>query len=127
MIFIFRVINHIWTKQKVLYDHLSDISSISIQDNLNMFSSGSSDTFANLYTLPYPKIVRSIRSPDDHQILHVFLSRSPLPALVMYTANKTFFSFSINGSLIKTEEFNCPNLMSPVVFTDYTFKDYLVR
>jgi WD40 repeat protein len=118
----------------IIYSHSDEITSISIDDNLNMFATASIDGYINLYILPSLQLVRvihisSLKQKIDNNNINinknqfeeeifqeykeekclyadnVFLSSSPLACIAIFISNKRVFrSYSINGELIKEVE-----------------------
>jgi WD40 repeat protein len=118
----------------IIYSHSDEITSISIDDNLNMFATSSIDGYINLYILPSLQLVRVIhisslkqkidnnnnninKNQFEEEIFqeykeekclyadNVFLSSSPLACIAIFISNKRVFrSYSINGELIKEFE-----------------------
>ena len=132
---------------KVLYTHSSTITSISINENLNMFASASIDGYINIYTLPSFSIVRSIaiskkakcgindydfKEQKENEFLYadnIFLSSTPLPCFAIYILSKRIFkSYSINGEFISKveEEIDTGNLKNPIIFQNLNFHDFLI-
>jgi WD40 repeat protein len=132
---------------KVLFTHNNTITSISINENLNMFASSSIDGYINIYILPSFSIVRSIaiskkvkcdindydyKEQKGNEFLYadnIFLSSTPLPCLTIYILNKRIFkSYSINGEFISQveEENDAGNLKNPLMFQNLNFHDFLI-
>jgi hypothetical protein len=112
-----------------------EIVSLSLNDALNMVAASSRDGYVNLLTLPNLKVVRSIYISTsfkyETEILYaenVFLSSSPLPCVTVYIANKFLLkTYTINGNLMENVEIKEHNkLISPYVFSDLDFQDYLI-
>ena len=129
---------------KIIESHNNNrINSISINDNLNLFADCSYDGYINLYTFPKLGLIKSIFINDKNltknEIDYVFLSSQPLSVIVVYSNKKCLFkAYSINGhdldydsndkSLLEEIEipsYNTDNMISPIIFTDYKFNDYL--
>ena len=70
-LFIFQVNNQIWNKIKVIYDHSNEVTSINLNENLNVLASSSTDGYINLYTLPNSRLYRSIRIEERTSIDNV--------------------------------------------------------
>jgi hypothetical protein len=111
-------------------DHLSEISHIDCNIELNLWASASIDGYINLYTFPLSKLIRSIKIPTT-KCDYIFLSASPLPSIVVITEEKIkekiiseIFVYSINGKfLLRQKE---PDLLScPRIITDLNNNDYL--
>ena len=132
---------------KVLYDHSDSITSIAIDENLNMFASSSKDGYINIYILPSFKLVRSllisnisdynsdfenIEKTKKGEFLFankIFLSSTPLPCYTIYIKEKHLFkTFSINGEFIYEEEDdeNTGNIKCAIIFKNLKFNDFLI-
>ena len=146
-IIIFNVNGPILEKNKILYCHNGQITSISINENLNMFTSSSIDGYINLYILPSFRTIRSIQiskkdkidiNDSNYEELkkneylyadNIFLSSSPLPCFVIYILiQKIFRIYSINGELIGKveEEKDSGNIKCPLIFQNLNFNDFLI-
>ena len=146
-IIIFNVNGPILEKNKILYSHSGQITSLAINENLNMFASSSIDGYINLYILPSFSIIRSIQISQKDNIDindssyeeskkneylyadNIFLSSSPLPCFVIYILiQKIFRIYSINGELIGKveEEKESGNIKCPLIFQNLNFNDFLI-
>ena len=146
-IIIFNVNGPNLEKKKVLIHHTGSITSISINENLNMFASSSIDGYIHLYTLPSFTMVRSIQiakkekyglkdydyeESKKNEFIYannIFLSSSPLPCFTIYILSKRIFkTYSINGEFIGQvqEENETGNIKCPLIFQNLQFKDYLI-
>ena len=146
-IIIFNVNGPILEKSKILYNHSGSITSISLNENLNMFASSSIDGYIHLYTLPSFTMVRSIQisqkvkydikdydyeESKKNEYLYadnIFLSSSPLPCFTIYILSKKIFkTYSINGEFIlQVEEDNdTGKIKCPLIFQNLQFHDYLI-
>ena len=123
----------------------SEITSISINEKLNMFAVSSKDGFINLHILPSYNLVRTIclnynKKDDDNKnenennnkLLYannIFLSSSPLGCITIYINSKRLFkSFTLNGEFI-CECKECDEsskIKSPIIYTNNSFQDILV-
>ena len=131
----------------VLYDHSDIITSISINENLNMFATTSKDGYINLYILPSFSMVRSIflskgvdfklnfenfeQNKKDEYIYanDIFLSSTPLPCFTIYILEKHIFkTYSINGEFIYQEEESesTGSIKCPIIFKNILFNDFLI-
>ena len=129
-----------WTLYKTIHDHQSEITSISINENLNIFISCSRDGYCNLYTLPNCHLVNSFKitdrsfqkDPSDNNSIYypniTIISNSPLPCIIFYIENRQSLSvFSINGHFIKEEKLDFKISANGIKkYTDMQFKDYLL-
>ena len=126
----------------------SSISSISINTDLNLFADCAYDGYVNIYALcPHSNfsMINSIyidTSIYNFTLDYIFLSAQPLACVVLYSNDKCQFkSFSINGRNLDSSETdtsltsnkfneyyldNEESMISPVIFTDYMFNDYLI-
>ncbi len=111
----------------IITDHLSAISSIHCNSELNLWVSASVDGYINLYTLPLSKLLRCLKV-DTSYCDYVFLSASPLPSIVVIgEENKMseIFVYSINGEIYsrqKEEEI----IKNPIILKDLNSSEYLV-
>ena len=156
-IFVF-VINIKNKKEWILYkiiQNQKEITSIDLNENLNIFITCDKDGYNNLYTLPVCKLFNSYkfnenlfennnlnnnnnyqRSPSNLNINysinylyanHVIILHSPLPSLIFYIkSRKSLCVFSINFHFIK--EINLGYEIVPngiKKYSDYFSKDYL--
>ena len=116
-----------------------EITSISINDNLNMFSVSSKDGFINLHILPSFDLVRTInlnkkdngKNIGNNMIFanSIFLSNFPLPCIVSYINSKrSFISYTINGKFIsEVKEINNSYIIkSPILYKSNNFQDILI-
>ena len=125
----------------------SEITSISINEKLNMFAVSSKDGFINLYILPTYNLVRTIclnynkkndinkvknENENNNNLLYannIFLSSSPLGCIAVYINSRRLFkSFTLNGEFI-CECKECDEsskIKSPIIYTNNSFQDILV-
>jgi hypothetical protein len=111
---------------KIITDHMSAISHINCNSELNLWTSGSIDGYINIYTLPLSKLVRSIKLPASN-LDFVFLSASPMPSIISIAKdnNKSEISlYSINGKLLNKETEQAV-LSNPMIITDLNSINYL--
>ena len=125
-----------------IYLHNDEITSININDNLNMFSTSSLDGYINIHILPSYDLVRSIKislanknilygNSDDelYYANNVFLSSSPLPCVTAFISSKRIFrTYTINGEFVQdTQETDNSNYIKcPIIFNDLNFQEYLI-
>ena len=121
-----------------LFDN--EITSISINDNLNMLSVSSKDGFINLHILPSFDLVRTInlnkknnnKNIENNDMIfsnNIFLSNFPLPCIVSYISSKrSFISYTINGKFIsEVKEINNSYIIkSPIMYKSNNFQDILI-
>lgn len=120
--------NYNWSKEKELVDHNTEISYIFISNSLNILATSCVDGYVNLYTFDNFHFLRSIKLPNNVSANYVFLSNNPLPSISVFSlTNHTFYNYTINGKRINEAHEEKNNLLSPQVFTDISFNDYLVR
>ena len=122
--------------KKNFYPFDEEITSISINETLNMFAISSKDGFINLYILPSYKLVRTIylnkNQKEEKQILYadnIFLSSSPLACIVLYISSKKVFkSYTINGEYICeiNENDESSKIKAPIIYTNNNFQDILI-
>lgn len=111
---------------KILKDHKSKVSWINFSHKLNIFATIAEDKSCNLYTFPEIKcfnIIKNIKFSFDY----VFISSSPLPCICLYSKSElSFYTYTINGTLITVEKDGVKNLLSPLITSDNSFNDFLV-
>ena len=136
----FIVNNYILEIKCNLNSHSDEITSISINNNLNMVATASMDGYIMLYVLPSFALVRSILisqkmsetdiSEDEFLYANnIFLSSSPLPCLVAFISSKKLFKiFTINGGYIGEieESEDTTKINDPIVFKNLDFQDFLI-
>jgi len=115
-----------WKSYELITDHLSAISYIHCNSELNLWVSASIDGYINLYTLPLSKLLRCLKVPTSN-CEYVFLSSSPLPSIIAIAEeNKTseIFVYSINGNLlIRQKE---PSIVTcPIIMKDLNSNEFL--
>ena len=140
-LYIYKLNDYNFEFKKGLYLFDDEITSISINENLNMFGVSSKDGFINLHILPSCDLVRTIylnkKSNNKYNTLdsnilfanNIFLSNSPLPSITVYISSiKTFISYTINGQFISEikEIGNSYKLKSPIIYTNNNFQDILI-
>jgi WD40 repeat protein len=126
---------NIQLKQK-LFLYNDEITSISINDNLNMFASASKDGYIMLHLLPTCELVRAIKvklinKKNVGNIFadNIFLSSSPLPVIVIYCSKRRIFKiYSINGLNIneKEEENYSKEITSFCIYNNLDFQEFLI-
>ena len=129
-IFAYEVNGKILTFKCTIDSHTEEITSIFINDTLNMFASTSLDGYIMIYILPSMKLVRAIhisslkqrikiQNPNDKKNKldneffeeykeqdclyadNIFLSSSPLPSIAIFISKRRIFrTYTINGELI---------------------------
>ena len=119
----------------LITDHLSAISCINCNSELNLWVSASVDGYINLYTLPLSKLLRSLKV-DTSYCNYVFLSSCPLPSIVAIGEEKNIteiFVYSINGKLYSRQKeegiINCPIIlknMNSEEFLAYIINDSII-
>ena len=134
-------------KNLILYNHFGPITSISINDNLNMVATSSMDGFVHIYLLPSFIMSRSLqistkakcdinnfdyKESKDNECLYadnIFLSSCPLACITIYILKKRLFkTYTINGEFVgKVEEDNdMGKIKCPLVFQNLNFHDFLI-
>jgi WD40 repeat protein len=124
-----------YNKSYYIFD--DEITSISINEKLNMFAVSSRDGFINLYIDPSFKLVRTIslnkNKKEKNELLlyadHIFLSNYPLACLTIYNNSKRLFkSYTINGEFICkiNESDESSKIKCPIIYTNNSFQDILL-
>ena len=112
---------------KIINDHKAKINYIYFSGKLNIFATVSEDKNCNLYTYPNfinYNVIKNSRFSYDY----VFISSNPIPSVCLYSKSElTFVSYTINGTLIQSERDGVKNLYSPVLSSDNSQNDFLVK
>ena len=123
---------------KLLTCHIDTIIYINVNDKLNLFGSLSLDNYLNIYTIPKFQMTLSLYLKENINFDYLLLSSNPLPCILIYSTKILQFTiYSINGEFIKDIEnennkieynniSNNKKFISPVIYTDYNFMDYLI-
>ena len=117
-------------EEKFFYNgHLTEISAININNELNLWISASIDGIINLYTFPAFKLVRSKKIKSENKIEFAFLSASTLPSIIVIASDnknlKEIYSYSINGKLLEhIKDLN--SIMNSIIIKDFYFNEYLM-
>ena len=126
---------------KIISSHSGySINSISINTDLNVFADCSYDNYIHIYTLPKcDKIISIYNKNSLFNLDYIFLSAQPLPSVILYSNRDTEFKvFNIHGHDLKVEQndkkllndqpknINEINMISPIIFTNWQFSDYLI-
>ena len=138
-----------WTLQKIIQDNHTEITSIELNENLNIFATSDKEGYINLYTIPTGKLFNSYklkenifprinynRSDSNFNIQtisnslyadHIIIFESPLPSLIFYIKSRSSLCvFSINFHFIKEVNLGyeiVPNGIKK--YSDYFSKNYL--
>ena len=129
-----------WYLYRVIYDHFSPITSLCINEKLNIFTSCSKSGYCMIYAIPKFKLVNSFKLKNitnmnwynNNDIISLYanislLSSSPLPCIIFYFKSRNSLAvLSINGHFIKQRNDLdiSPNGMK--IFTDHQFIDYII-
>ena len=126
---------------KIISSHSGySINSISINTDLNVFADCAYDNYIHIYTLPKcDKIISIYNENSLFNLDYIFLSAQPLPSVILYSNRETEFKvYSIHGHDLKVEQndksllndtqnnINEINMISPIIFTNWQFSDYLI-
>ena len=124
--------NNEWELYKKIFNLMSAISDININNELNMLAISTVDGFISLYTLPLCKLVRTIKVPineeNNGKINNVFLSESSLPSIIIVLENENnseIISYSINGTFLTSIKED-KDIICPLKIKDINSYEYLV-
>ena len=125
-----------WSLSKILSYHKSEIASLAISENLNMFISCSKDGNCMLYSLPRIKLFNSwnitLQAEDqkakDIICTIILIFHTPLPCFIFYIKNiNSFYIYSINGKFLKKHKLEYEIVNNAIAkYIDYQLKDYLL-
>ena len=143
-----------WTLHKTIQDNQREITSIDLNENLNVFVTCDKEGYINLYTLPNCKLINSYKlnekifqnnnpncnnetrtgsnitinnSLNSLYADQVIIFNSPLASLIFYIkSRKSLCVFSINFHFIKEISLRYEIVPNGIKkYTDYFSKDYL--
>ena len=125
-------------KQKI-FSHSDEVTSISINDTLNMFATASKDGYIMIHILPLFELVRAIKVKETIKkerinlnniyANNIFLSNSPIPCVTIFISQlKIFKSYSINGLEIneQKEDDYTKNINCFCIYNNIDFQDFLI-
>ena len=126
-----------WILSKILSYHKTEITSISLSENLNMFISCSKDGNCMLYSLPRIKLFNSFNiepqneNENESNIIlctKIIIFHTPLPCFIFYIRNwNSLYVYSINGKFLKKHKLEYEIVKNGIVkYIDYQLKDYLL-
>ena len=94
--------DYAYNKISEFFNHNDKIIHINYNIRLNMMCSTSKDGFVNVYLFPN-KLITCIKNPNEGNFFNfAFLCSNPFPAIIAFDLkNLEFFSYSINGFIIK--------------------------
>ena len=116
-----------WISVKEINDQMSEISHIFCNNELNLWSSVTTEGYINLYSFPLSKLLRCIKIPTNN-CKYIFLSSSPLPSIIAICNDKNeneIFAYSINGKFLYRQK-EQDNITCPNIIKDLNSNDYLV-
>ena len=139
-IIIYSLKNNCFEVADKLFYHTEEITSISISDNLNMFSSSSKDGCIMLYTMPTFKLVRTIQlstnknseNEKEKEFIfanNIFLSSKPIPCVTVFISSKrSFKTYSINGVPLfdNIESGNSTIIKCSTIIHDLNYQELLI-
>ena len=140
-VIIYSIINNNFKIIDKLFYHNEEITSISINDNLNMFATSSKDGCIMLHTMPTFKLIRTIKlsinknqnyQDEDNEFIfanNVFLSSLPIPCITVFiSSEKLFKTYSINGVPLfeNTDSENSISIKSSIIIHDFNFQEILI-
>ena len=126
---------YVWNLSMILSFHKTEITSLAISDNLNIFISCSKDGNCMLYSLPRIKLfnswyIESQETGDGEDIFcsNIIIFHTPLPCFIFYIQNLNYlYVYSINGKFLKKHKLNYKIVNNGITkYIDYQYKDYLM-
>ena len=107
-------------------EHISQISHINCNNELNIWSSATIDGYINIYTLPTCKLTRTLKV-STNKCTYAFLSSSPLPSIIIINDeenNSELLVYTINGNfMFKQQEYI--HMTNPFIVKDIYSFEYL--
>ena len=122
-----------WMLSKVITHQKSEITALSICENLNIFISCSKEGYCMLYSLPKIKLFNSFKISLGDEEKNIFCSfiliyHVPLACFIFYIKNQNaFYIYSINGKFLQKNGIDyeiVPNGIEKYI--DYEMRDYLL-
>ncbi len=122
VIYLFFVNKDEWYFSRRICAHFLSIIGLNINNDLNVFSTCSSDEFINIYTLPTGKLVHSLKIEKP---LFAFIASKPLGVYIIYSEEKKkLISYSLNGSELFSTDEEIPR--HPRLFEDLCQNEFLL-
>jgi WD40 repeat protein len=90
-----------WVCFKKLNDHDRQVSSMFLNEEMDLFATGSYDGTCNLYNMHTGKLIRCFKHPTLAPVYAVFIALSPLAICSFFSREDHMWTvFSINGTLL---------------------------
>ena len=122
-IFVYNILSSDDVLEKEIFDFKGAITSINVNNELNLWAACSKDGYVNLYTMPTCKLIRSLKLPEKISPHFIFLSSCPLPCLVVICEIEMLV-YTVNGHLHFTQQ-TSSLIISPIIMRDLHFCEYL--
>ena len=112
------------------HDHNTQITSLLVNNTLQVIVTSSYDGTVNIYSYPLIKHINSIQCESNFNISNVIISSCPLPVIVVYSYDKKrFIVFTINGTELACKDNTSHESDHWISFAKYrgeAFQEYLL-
>ena len=118
-----------WNIKSIINNHqCMPITSLYLNDELNIWGSSCMDGYVKIYTHPDNRIILSLKVEQSSLYANFLLiSSSPLPSFVIYCrTNLYFYSYSLLGKLIEKDKEEYIDIKSPILVKDNYGNDKLL-
>jgi hypothetical protein len=105
------------------------VSSIFINEEMNMYLTASLDGSTNLYNLYDDTYFRTFTHPNLSPVSACVLSLTPLPCVAFYSReDHHWYSYSLNNpkKMLEKQREDCSHMISPTIVKDSHHMDRLV-
>ena len=112
------------------HDHNTQITSLLVNNTLQVIVTSSSDSTVNIYSYPLIKHINTIKCESNFSISNVIISSCPLPVIVIYSYDqKRFIVYTINGTKLPCTDTTSHESDHWISFAKYrgdAFHEYLL-
>ena len=125
---------YVWILSKVITHQKTEITALSICENLNIFISCSDQGYCMLYSLPRIKLFNSFKlesfEEKEEKLFcpFILIYHTPLPCFIFYIKNQNaFYVYSINGKFLQKNKLDYEIVQNGFAkYIDYQMRDYLM-
>ena len=125
---------YVWILSKVITHQKTEITALTICENLNIFISCSDQGYCMLYSLPRIKLFNSFKlesfEEKEEKIFcpFILIYHTPLPCFIFYIKNQNaFYVYSINGKFLQKNKLDYEIVQNGFAkYIDYQMRDYLM-
>ena len=125
---------YVWILSKVITHQKTEITALTICENLNIFISCSDQGYCMLYSLPRIKLFNSFKlesfEEKEEKLFcpFILIYHTPLPCFIFYIKNQNaFYVYSINGKFLQKNKLDYEIVQNGFAkYIDYQMRDYLM-